>query len=187
MFPEKYEKFISRYPSAFSVPDDVDDVIRRGASNDWSFVSFSPVIKEADDVAKSELASLFPLTTDVSDDFIDYMRDVVSNIAVAADECIDDYMVDNDMMRSKSSLYDLIRISSSSSKKYSVPLGGSLQEGLVLEFACISKDGASVNFPHLNVSIDMDRGDVVYAPGAFPFTHRIGTSSNALLLKRMFR
>lgn len=187
-FPfDEVAPFIHAYRGFVSIPDNFLSVVDRGTRSDWSFISFITVNEGSNDYAKSEVASLNPLQSDVSDTLLDYLREHVSAIEVDANESRDDYLMSCDITSYENSLYDLIRVSKFESSSTSTVLGERLEEGLAIEVVCLSEESLIV-FPDLELSVEMSVGDVLYAPGGFPFSHFVGEKSGqALFLKRLMR
>jgi len=187
MFPQIYKTYISHYSNAVVVHDEMEKIITRGTKSDWSFISFLTVIDENDTTASSEMASLFPLSTNVDDSLLDYLREHVTSIEAAANESVYDYALTHDLNNYNGGLYDLLRVSSKTPNKQSVVLGDNLQEGLFTELVSLSDSEAKAVFPFVDQTVTMNKGDALYFPGGFPFSHRIKTSGSNLFLKRMLR
>jgi hypothetical protein len=185
MFPHIYKTYISHYVNSVSVHDEIEKVITRGTKSDWSFISFLTVVDEDDTTASSEMASLSPLSTDVNDSLLDYLREHVTSIENDANELVHDYALTHDLNEYMGGMYDLLRFSCQTSTKRSVILGDNLQEGLFIEIISLSDSEANVHFPFVDETVTMNMGDSLYFPGGFPFSHRIETSGSNIFLKRI--
>lgn len=187
MFPTEHTDHIFVYEHSFCIPDDFIEILERGASNDWSFVTFSKVVAGSEDICTSEMASLYALSTDVDDQFVDYLRQTVNSISESGIERAMDYSNTHDLAASESSLYDLLRFTKFGQQHASAVLGDNLQEGLIVEICSLSPEAMLVEFPALDIEVPMNQGDILIAPGGFPFAHRILTKTSNIILKRIFR
>jgi len=187
MFPKIYEDYIYVYEKSVVIEEGMEDVIRRGTASDWSFVSFTTVVPESADVALSEIASLNPLSTQVDDVFLNYLREKITSIDFISLENFQDYCLSHDISAKQFSSYDMIRISSTSNNGFSAIVGGLLQDGIISEVVSISPNDTKLDFPHLGIEVPISQGDTVFIPGGFPYSFRCLANPSNIFLKRSCR
>lgn len=187
MFPTEHHDNVYVYEHSFCVDDEFLPILERGASSDWSFVTFTTVAAGADDHCKSESASLFALTTDVKDEFLDFLREHITAISDTGLELSKDYFNSVDIGDYGSMIYDLLRFSKHGEQGKSVVLSSHLEEGIVVEIASLSPSPMHIEFPSLDLTVKLNQGDIMFAPGGFPFAHCVHTEESNILLKRQYR
>lgn len=187
MFPTEHHHNIYVYENSFSVDDEFLPILERGASSDWSFVTFTAVAAGADDHCKSESASLAALPTDVKDEFLDFLREHITPISDKGLELAQDYFNSVDIGDYGSIIYDLLRFSRHGEQGRSVVLSSHLEEGIVNEIASLSPNPMHIEFPSLDLKVELNQGDIMFVPGGFPFAHCIHTGESNILLKRQYR
>jgi hypothetical protein len=186
MIPDSRGPLVSLYDNIFRIPDDLVEKISREADGDWSLIQYFTGADASETNALSECGPLALLRTEMNDAFVDYMRGVIGPIEQDANESLDDYLTVQGIKGGQTNNYDLIRITKLSEATRSVVLGNRLQEGLVAEICCLSDRGA-VHFPSIDETVEMSCGQVVYAPGGFPYEHQLCSDNQTTYLKRLIR
>ena len=187
MFPTEHHDNVYVYENSFCLDDEFLPILERGASNDWSFVTFTTVVAGGSDYCKSEVASLYALTTDVKDEFLDFLREHITSVSDVGNELSEDYFNSVDIRGCGSGIYDLLRFSQHGDQSRSVVLSNHLEEGIVVEIASLSPSPLRIEFPSLDLTVKLNQGDIMFAPGGFPFAHCIHTEESNILLKRQYR